>query len=77
MPIRQYLGSDASFGPEDLTAMGTAFSEARRILGLNDLTEPHVELLGRMIVRAALEGERDPARLCARAVRSYRAAKAS
>ena len=63
MPIRTFLGSDASFGPDDLKAMGEAFSTALVKLGLNARNDPMVEMVGRRIIRAMLDGERDPVRL--------------
>jgi hypothetical protein len=64
MPIREFVGRDAAFGPDDLKAMGDAFTGALNKLGLNDRKDPMVELVARRIVRAALAGERDPIKLC-------------
>jgi hypothetical protein len=64
MPIRQFLGRDVSFGPEDLEVMGEAFAQALSELRLNDRNDAMVEMVARRIVRAALSGERDPAKLC-------------
>jgi hypothetical protein len=63
VPIRQFLGDKRAFGPEDLDAMGKAFSAALNKLGLTANKEPMVEMVARRIVRAALAGERDPIRL--------------
>jgi hypothetical protein len=63
MPLRQYLGTDSSFAPEDLTRIGEAFSVALNTLGLNDRSDPLVETVARRIIRAAMAGERDPVRL--------------
>ena len=64
MPLRQFIGRDASFGPEDLKAMGDAFSNALSKLRLYDRNDPLVELVARKIIRAAFRGERDPVKLC-------------
>jgi hypothetical protein len=40
VPIRQFLGRDASFGPDDLKAMGEAFDAARAKFNLVDLKNP-------------------------------------
>jgi hypothetical protein len=40
VPIRQFLGRDASFGPDDLKAMGEAFDAARAKFNLVDLKDP-------------------------------------
>ena len=64
MPIRHFLGKDASFGPDDLKVMGEAFTQALSELRLYDRKDAMVEMVARRIVRAALSGERDPAKLC-------------
>jgi hypothetical protein len=60
VPIRQHLGDNRAFGPEDLNAMGEAFSAALTKLGLHDLKDPMTEIVARRIIRAALAGERNP-----------------
>jgi hypothetical protein len=77
VPIRPFLGSEGAFGPDDLKAMGEAFSSALARLGLYDKSDPSVELVARSIVRAALDGERDPARLCEIAVRGVGGGRAA
>jgi hypothetical protein len=64
MPIRHFLGKDVSFAPEDLEAMGKAFTLALAELRLYDRNDAMVEMVARRIVRAALSGERDPGKLC-------------
>lgn len=64
MPIRQFLGKDVSFGPDDLKAMSEAFTQALAELRLYDRQDAMVEMVARRIVRAALSGERDPVKLC-------------
>jgi hypothetical protein len=59
VPIRHFLNDKGSFGPEDLDARGKAFAAALAKLGLNDRTDPMVEMVARRIIRAALAGERD------------------
>jgi hypothetical protein len=63
MPIRQFLGTSDALQPDDLTVMNTAFSAALTKLGLTDRHDPLVEIVGRRIVQAVLDSERDPARL--------------
>jgi len=64
MPIRQFIGStNRSFSPEDLDAMGKAFTAALDKLRLTDLKDPATEIVARRIINAALAGERDPIRL--------------
>ena len=59
MPIRQYLGTDGSFGPEELKGVEEAFSAALNKLGLKDRSDPMVEIVARRIIRAAIAGERN------------------
>lgn len=63
VPIRQYLDDKRSFGPDDLKVMGDALTAALAKLGLNDRSDPLVEMVARRIIRAALDGERDLIRL--------------
>jgi hypothetical protein len=64
MPIRMFLGSEPSFASDDLKVIGEAFSRALNKVGLNAGDNPMVEMIARRIIRAALNGERDPVRLC-------------
>jgi hypothetical protein len=63
VPICQYLGTDGSFGPEDLKVMGDAFAAALSRLGLKDRSDPMVEIVARRVIRAAMAGERNRIRL--------------
>jgi len=63
VPIRQYLGTDSSFGSEDLKVVGQAFSTALNKLGLHDRRDPMVEIVARRIIRAAMAGERNSVKL--------------
>lgn len=63
MPIRQYLGGDSTFGPDDLNGIGQAFTAALNRLGLHDRSDPMVEMIARRIIRAAMAGERNPEKL--------------
>ena len=65
MPIRQYLGTDGSFGPEELKGVEEAFLAALNTLGLKDRSDPMVEIVARRIIRAAMAGERNTIRLVA------------
>jgi hypothetical protein len=64
MPLRRFLQPGAVFQPSDLEPMNAAFSLALQKLGLSVRDDPIVELVGRNIIRAAMSGERDPAKLC-------------
>ena len=64
VPLSRFLPDDTVFAPDHLTVIGTAFSQALAELGLNDRNDPIVETVARRIIRAALNGERDPAKHC-------------
>lgn len=46
-----------------MKVMGEAFTQALSELGLNDRKDAMVDMVARRIIRAALSGERDPAKL--------------
>ena len=64
VPLSQFLTDDTAFPPDDLTVIGSAFTQALAKLGLKDRNDPIVETVARRIIRAALDGERDPTNLC-------------
>jgi hypothetical protein len=57
MPITPYLRGEA-FDPELLEAMGAAFGQACRALGLNDRSDKLTEMVARHIVEEAQRGVR-------------------
>jgi hypothetical protein len=63
VPNRQLLDDSRAFGPNDLKAIGDAFNAALTALGFRDEKDPGSEIVGRKIIRAALDGERDPVKL--------------
>jgi hypothetical protein len=63
MPIRQFLGDERSFHPEDLDVMGKAFTAAMVTLGLHGTTDSMAETVARRIIRAVMTGERDMIKL--------------
>lgn len=65
--LRPYILNSGSFDEADLRAMGDAFDQAKAKLdGRSHKFELH-EVATRIIALAQL-GERDPAKLCARAI---------
>jgi hypothetical protein len=64
VPVRRFLDQGASVEPNELDAMNAAYSLALQKLGLTDRSDPMTELVGRNIVRAAMDGHRDPEKLC-------------
>jgi hypothetical protein len=63
MPIHEFIRDSRAFGPDDLKAMGEAFSAVLAKLGLHDLKDPMTEMVARRIIGAALAGERSVIRL--------------
>ena len=54
--------------PEAIEHMTAAYEHALKVLQLTDRTDPITELVARKIIEIAEVGERDPDRLCARAL---------
>jgi hypothetical protein len=63
VPIRQYVSDKRSFNPEELDGLGQVSTAALVKLGLNDRSDPMVEMVAKRIINAALAGERDPIKL--------------
>lgn len=60
MPIRPFLEREqASFGPDDITLLSTAFEDCLATLGLTDRNDPVTTLVAKAIIEAARQGERD------------------
>jgi hypothetical protein len=69
--ILEFLRPTDAFDPEVLEALGKAYDMA--LAALHDVGQPKVvrEVLARRIVKAAMRGERDPAKLCATALSAF------
>jgi hypothetical protein len=55
MPIRKYM-SGATFGPETISNMTTAFERIRKILKLEDPGDPLVEVIAKKVISLASQG---------------------
>jgi hypothetical protein len=64
MPNSLALENSHWFGPEDVTALTTAFEAAVGKLGLVDRSDPTTVTLAKLIIELAKAGEREPERLC-------------
>jgi hypothetical protein len=64
--------TELAFDPETTRAMGIAFDEACKTLRLTDKADSATRLLADRIVDLATEGERDPMRLCDRALTFFK-----
>jgi hypothetical protein len=71
VPIRELLDGSI-FGPEDIANLTAAFEAALPKLGLIDRKDPITLTVARLIIGLAKQGERDPQKLCDRAVKMLR-----
>ena len=60
---------EAVFPPEDIAGMTTAYDAALQLLRLTDRADPATEIIAKKIIEIARSGERDPAKICARAIK--------
>jgi len=60
------------FDPDTVKSMAIAFDEAVLSLELMDDADPFRYLVAKKIIEIARKGERDPARLCKRALQDLR-----
>jgi len=65
----------ASFSPEVNEQLAAAYEDAVRALRLANRADPVTTIIARRIIDAAKTGERDPARLCALAIKDLSASK--
>ena len=68
MPLQRLL-QQASFGPAEISALTRAYEAALDLLRLKDRTDPVCELIAAKIILVYRIGERDPAKICARAIK--------
>ena len=73
MGSKRLLG-DTAFEPDDIIRMTSAYNLALSELGLIDRDDPLTETVAKKVIEIMLTGERDPARVCAFAIRQLRAA---
>jgi hypothetical protein len=65
----QRLLREASFGPDDIRLLTAAYEGTLDLLRLLDRTDPVTELIAAKIIQVYRMGERDPPRICARAIK--------
>jgi len=68
MPIRKQA-IEAAFEPDDVARLTSAYEAALNLLGLTDRTDPVTEIVAKKIIEIARTGERDPPKICARALK--------
>jgi hypothetical protein len=73
VPIRPLLEAESgAFGPEDVTALVSAFEASLKALQLVDRSDPAVLMVAERVIALAKKGSRDPIMLCDQVVRSFR-----
>jgi hypothetical protein len=71
--IHALIGHEhVSFGPEDVAKLVAGFESALIKLDLKDRNDPATNLVAKLIIQFAKDGERDPNRLADRATRIVR-----
>lgn len=68
MPINRLLEQSSS-GVEEAELLKTAYDKALRALHLTDRNDPITEIVAKKIIEISRTGLRDPAQICARAVK--------
>lgn len=68
MPLQRLL-QQASFGPAEISVLTNAYEAALKLLRLIDRTDPVCELIAAKIILVYRMGERDAAKICARAIK--------
>lgn len=68
VPIQRLLG-EAAFDPDDIGRMTAAYDAALKLLQLNDRDDTLCGLVAAKIIQVFSQGEHDPPRLCARAMK--------
>ena len=71
MPLCAFV-HEAEFDPELLTSMGNAFAAACEALGLAEKSDKVTELVASRIIALVRCGERDPQRLKAAVLKTFR-----
>lgn len=67
--VLQFVRPTAAFDPETLLVLGGAFDRARTCLRDTEQPATVYEVMAGRIIAAAMNGERDPDKLCRAAVR--------
>jgi hypothetical protein len=74
MPLSQLIQGEA-FDPEAIEIISAAYEGACKALGLVDRSDPLTQLVAKKIIALATNGERDPERICAEALKVFRLAR--
>jgi hypothetical protein len=63
------LLQESAFSPEDIDRIAAAYEAALKILHLPDRNDPVTEIVAKRIIEIAQSGIRDPAKICADAIK--------
>jgi len=63
------LLNEASFDQADIDRMTAAYEAALQLLRLKDRNDPITEIVAAKIIQITRSGEREPPRICARALK--------
>jgi hypothetical protein len=63
------LLQEAAWDQADIDRMTVAYEAALKFLHLADRTDPLTELIAKKIIEVTRDGDQDPARICARAIK--------
>ena len=69
MAIRRLLQQEAGVSPADVAPITAAYDAALQLLRLTDRNDPVTEIVAKKIIEVARSGERDPPKICARALK--------
>jgi hypothetical protein len=69
MPLLHRLLGEGAFPPEDIARITKAYDAALQLLRLTDQDDPVTEIVANKIIEIARAGERDPPKICARAIK--------
>jgi hypothetical protein len=58
-----------SFTPEEVAGLGTAYEAMLVVLRLDDRSDPITEIVAKKLIEVFQSGERDPTKLCNRAIK--------
>jgi hypothetical protein len=67
--IHKLLAGDNAFEPSDIERMTAAYEAALTLVQLKDRDDPLTELIAQKIIETYRTGMRDPARICATALK--------
>ncbi len=65
------LFQNQAFGPEEIESLTAAYEAALKLLKISNTDDPITEAIAQRIIEIAQTGVRDPAKLCAAALKGF------